>query len=136
MLASRGSLRGLRALRRGPHGARAWNQRIEARLAREVPGFRSDQTRYLGRPILINPNDDGIRLYNGNLGVIFPDPDRPDKRIAQFPATHGTLPRLSPARLPTSETTFAMTIHRSQGSQFDHAVVVLPEVSSPVRPAN
>lgn len=132
VLAAFGSLRVLCALRRGPQGARAWNERLEARLAREVPGFRTDQTWYVGRPILITQNDYGVRLYNGDVGVILADPDHPDRRIAVFPATDGSLRRLSPARLPACETTFAMTIHKSQGSQFDHAVVVLPEVSSPV----
>jgi exodeoxyribonuclease V alpha subunit len=132
VLAALGSLRVLCALRRGPQGAWAWNERIESRLVREVPGFRTDQAWYVGRPILITQNDYGVRLYNGDVGVILADPDDPSRRVAVFPATDGSLRRLSPARLPACETTFAMTIHKSQGSQFDHAVVVLPEMSSPV----
>jgi exodeoxyribonuclease V alpha subunit len=132
VIASLGALRVLCAVRRGPQGVRAWNTAIEGRLAREVPGFRSDTQWYVGRPILVTENDYGIRLYNGDVGVIFADPDHPGRRLAVFPATDGSLRYLSPARLPACETTFAMTIHKSQGSQFHHAVVVLPEVSSPV----
>jgi exodeoxyribonuclease V alpha subunit len=125
-------LRVLCALRRGPQGSWAWNAEIEARLAREVAGFRTDQRWYVGRPILITENDYGVRLYNGDVGVILADPEHADRRVAVFPATDGSLRSISPARLPACETTFAMTIHKSQGSQFDHALVVLPEQSSPV----
>jgi exodeoxyribonuclease V alpha subunit len=132
VIASLGALRVLCAVRRGPQGVRAWNTAIEARLARQVPGFRPDTQWYVGRPILVTENDYGVRLYNGDVGVVLADPGHPGRRLAVFPATDGSLRYLSPARLPACETTFAMTIHKSQGSQFDHAVVVLPEVSSPV----
>ena len=125
-------LRVLCALRRGPQGSWAWNAEIEARLAREVAGFRTDQRWYVGRPILITENDYGVRLYNGDVGVILADREHAERRVAVFPATDGSLRPISPARLPACETTFAMTIHKSQGSQFDHALVVLPEQSSPV----
>jgi exodeoxyribonuclease V alpha subunit len=128
-------LRVLCALRRGPDGVRAWNEAIEARLAHDVPGFRHDQTWYVGRPILVTENDYAVRLYNGDVGVILRDPERPDRperRVAAFRATDDTVRLLSPARLPACETTFAMTIHKSQGSQFGHAVVVLPRASSPI----
>ncbi len=125
-------LRVLCALRRGPQGSWAWNAEIEARLAREVAGFRTDQRWYVGRPILVTENDYGVRLYNGDVGVILADREHAERRVAVFPATDGSLRSISPARLPACETTFAMTIHKSQGSQFDHALVVLPEQSSPV----
>ena len=125
-------LRVLCALRRGPQGAWAWNAELEARLAREVAGFRTDQRWYVGRPVLVTENDYGVRLYNGDVGVILADPEHADRRLAVFPAPDGSLRWISPARLPACETTFAMTIHKSQGSQFDHALVVLPEQSSPV----
>jgi exodeoxyribonuclease V alpha subunit len=127
-----GDLRVLCALRRGPQGAQAWNDLIESELRHAVPGFRTDRTWYVGRPILVTENDHGLRLYNGDVGVVLRDPDDPDRRVAVFPATDGSLRQISPARLPACETTFAMTIHKSQGSQFGHAVVVLPDTSSPV----
>ena len=132
VLEALGRLRVLCALRRGPQGAWAWNAAVEARLAREVPGFRTDQPWYVGRPVLVTQNDYGVRLYNGDVGVILRDPVRAGRRVAVFPATDGSLRAISPARLPACDTTFAMTIHKSQGSQFDHAVVVLPEISSPI----
>jgi exodeoxyribonuclease V alpha subunit len=127
-----GRLRVLCAVRRGPDGAWAWNAAIEARLAREVAGFRPNPSWYVGRPVLVTENDYGVRLYNGDVGVVLADPQDPGRRVAAFPATDGSVRMLSPARLPACETTFAMTIHKSQGSQFAHAVVVLPRVSSPV----
>lgn len=127
-----GTLRVLCALRRGPDGARAWSAAIETRLAREVPGFRIGSPWYVGRPILVTENDYGVRLYNGDVGVILRDPERTGQRVAVFPASDGSFRSLSPARLPACETTFAMTIHKSQGSQFGHAVVVLPRTPSPV----
>jgi exodeoxyribonuclease V alpha subunit len=126
------ALRVLCALRRGPDGARVWNARVEAGLARRVPRFRPDQPWYVGRPILVTENDYGVRLYNGDVGVVLADPDDPARRRAVFRTTDGSLRSLSPARLPACETTFAMTIHKSQGSQFGHAVVVLPSVPSPI----
>ena len=125
-----GRLRVLCALRRGPDGAQAWNQAIEQRLAREIPGFDPTGRWYPGRPILVTENDDGVRLRNGDVGVILREGT--GDHVAVFPATDGSLRTISPARLPACETTFAMTIHKSQGSQFDHAIVVLPGVSSPI----
>jgi exodeoxyribonuclease V alpha subunit len=132
VISSLGAVRVLCAVRRGPQGVQAWNTAIETRLAREVPGFRPDTQWYVGRPVLVTENDYGVRLYNGDVGVILADADHPGRRLAVFPATDGSLRYLNPARLPACETTFATTIHKSQGSQFEHVVVVLPEVSSPI----
>jgi exodeoxyribonuclease V alpha subunit len=132
VLEALGALRVLCALRRGPDGAWAWNAAIETRLARQVPGFHTGTPWYVGRPVLVTQNDYGVRLYNGDVGVILADPDRAGRRLAVFPTSDGSFRYLSPARLPACETTFAMTIHKSQGSQFAHAVVVLPRTPSPV----
>ncbi|MFO7779159.1 MAG: exodeoxyribonuclease V subunit alpha [Nitriliruptoraceae bacterium] len=125
-------LRVLCARRRGGDGVAAWNRRIEARLAAEVEGFDPSRRWYLGRPILITENDHGLRLYNGDVGIVVEDARRPGTPVAAFWTADGGLRSLSPARLPACETTFAMTIHKSQGSQFEDVVVVLPPEPSPV----
>ena len=125
-------LRVLCALRRGPSGVTGWNRTIEQALAHTHPGFDPDERWYIGRPVLVTRNDRALRLSNGDVGVILADPERPGRRVAAFWADDGTVRTISPARLPAAETCFAVTIHKSQGSQFDHAVVVLPDDPSPL----
>lgn len=117
-------LRVLCAHRRGPFGVTTWVPRIEGWLG--VPAGSSANPWRIGRPVLVTQNDHGLRLYNGDVGVVTATPDGP--RVA-FPTADG--PRLvSPSRLEQVETVHAMTIHKSQGSQFGHAVVVLPGAES------
>jgi exodeoxyribonuclease V alpha subunit len=122
-LAALESVRVLCAHRRGPFGVERWNERVESWLAgagRPTIGW------YLGRPVLITANDYRLGLYNGDLGVVVAGIDRP---VVAFPAAdHVHL--VAPARLDSVETVHAMTIHKSQGSEFDHVVVVLPPASS------
>jgi exodeoxyribonuclease V alpha subunit len=125
-----GELRVLCALRHGSDGARAWNEEIEASLAARVEGFEPSREWCIGRPLLVTENDHALRLYNGDVGVILPEHGDSGGRVVAFLASDGSVRRLSPARVPPCETNFAMTIHKSQGSQFGHTVVVLPEVSS------
>ncbi len=132
VLEALGRLRVLCARRRGADGVAAWNRRIEARLAAEVEGFDPSRRWFLGRPILITENDHGLRLYNGDVGIVVDDARRPGTPVAAFWTTDGGVRTLSPARLPACETTFAMTIHKSQGSQFQDVVIVLPPDPSPL----
>ncbi|MFP4148878.1 MAG: exodeoxyribonuclease V subunit alpha [Nitriliruptoraceae bacterium] len=126
------AVRVLCARRRGPDGVEAWNRAIERALARRVDGFRPDQRWPIGRPLLVTQNDPAVRLFNGDVGVLLPDPADPRQVLAAFWAPDGSVRTLSPTRLPACEPTFAMTIHKSQGSQFRHAVVVLGERPSPL----
>ena len=80
---------------------------------------------YAGRPLLVTENDYELKLYNGDTGVVVRR-RAPRRRVrAQRPRA-----RFSPARLSAVETAYAMTIHKSQGSQFDTAAVLLPEPGS------
>ncbi len=118
-LASLAEVRVLCAHRRGPFGVAHWNRRVEQWLAADGPAPRGF---YLGRPVLVTANDPANGLFNGDLGVVVADGD---ERTVAFP--HATaFRRLAPARLESIETVHAMTIHKSQGSEFDHVVVVLP----------
>ncbi len=132
VLAQLASLRVLCARRRGPDGVEDWNRRIERRLTEGVPGFDPSRRFYVGRPILITRNDDAVRLYNGDVGVIVEDADQPGQLVAAFWTPETGVRTISPARLPACETTFAMTIHKSQGSQFAEVVIVLTPEPSPV----
>jgi exodeoxyribonuclease V alpha subunit len=84
---------------------------------------------YAGQPILINENDYQAELFNGDVGIV--DHTRSGKLAAFFPG-ETQLRQLSLARLPAYSTVYAMTIHKSQGSEFDRVVVVLPHHSSPL----
>ncbi len=123
-LAALARFRILCALRVGPHGSEALNRHAESLLARE--GFlRAGQSQYPGRPLLVTRNDPALGLSNGDLGVLLPGPDGGSLR-AWF-ATGGGEPRsILPARLPEHETTFAMTVHKAQGSEFEEVLLVLP----------
>jgi exodeoxyribonuclease V alpha subunit len=122
-----GSLRVLCGHRRGPLGVEMLNQRIESWLEAEIPGFDPTRTWYLGRPVIVTENDYGLRLFNGDVGVVI---EVEGRRVVAFRKPGGEVRLISPSRLPPVETVFAMSIHKSQGSQFDHAVVVLPSERS------
>ncbi|SHH78985.1 exodeoxyribonuclease V subunit alpha [Desulfofustis glycolicus] len=114
------------ALRHGPRGAAGFNERIERLLAGSgmIPAGHGW---YPGRPVIITRNDYALGLYNGDIGLCLPDPQRGGEAAVWF-ERRGELPRsLLPVQLPALETAWAMTVHKSQGSEFDQVVIVLPE---------
>jgi exodeoxyribonuclease V alpha subunit len=122
-----GAFRVLCAHRRGAHGVAAWTARIEGWLEGALEDFHPDGRWYVGRPLLVTENDYELRLYNGDTGVVVQT--RADRVIAAF-ERRGQLLEVSPARLAAVETVYAMTVHKSQGSQFDTAAVLLPPPAS------
>lgn len=121
----------LSPLREGPYGVQAINLLVEEIL--EVEGcIKKDRPWYKGRPVLITKNDYQLRLFNGDVGIILPDPKNQDDLRAFFPAEEGTLRSLPPLRLPAHETVYAMTVHKSQGSEFDRVLIVLPDRDAPL----
>lgn len=122
-----GSYRLLCAHRRGPHGVATWTARIEGWLASEVDGFSAERGWYVGRPVLVTDNDYELQLYNGDTGVIVQS--TPERSAAAF-ERRGEIVEFSPTRLGSVETVYAMTIHKSQGSQFKTAAVLLPPSTS------
>jgi exodeoxyribonuclease V alpha subunit len=109
----------------GNRGVEGINRMVESSLARQGFECRSDSW-YPGRPVLITRNDYSLELFNGDIGICLPDQDSGSAQI-WFEHSDGSLRSYSPYRLPSCETVFAMTIHKSQGSEFDEVVVVLPE---------
>jgi exodeoxyribonuclease V alpha subunit len=127
-LARAGALKVLCATRHGPLGSYRWNERIEALLAHEVPGAALFRRFYVGRPVIVTRNDYPHRLMNGDVGLVVA---RDDRTVAVF--RDGAVVReLSPSQLDEVETWWAMTIHRSQGSEFPRVVVTLPPDPSPI----
>jgi exodeoxyribonuclease V alpha subunit len=118
------------AHRRGYHGVEAVNAKIE-RLLADRGLLRVESASYSGRPILITRNDYQLDLFNGDVGLLVATENRTETE-AIFVAADGVLRRLSPSRLPPHETVFAMSVHKSQGSEFDEVAVLLPEIVSPV----
>ena len=98
-------------------------------LAAAVPGFATGGAWYVGRPLLVTENDYTLGLYNGDTGVMVAT--GADRRAAVF-ERRGQILEFSPARLSAVETVHVMTIHKSQGSQFDTVAALLPEADSAI----
>jgi exodeoxyribonuclease V alpha subunit len=113
------------AHRRGPFGVAHWNRQVQMWLAEET-GQPPWSEWYAGRPLLLTANDYGLRVYNGDTGVVVVGPD--GLRAAVAGAT-GLLD-FATSRLADVETMYAMTIHKSQGSQADEVTVLMPPADS------
>ncbi|MEQ1636773.1 MAG: exodeoxyribonuclease V subunit alpha [Methylococcales bacterium] len=87
---------------------------------------------YSGRPVLITQNNATLHLYNGDIGICLPDPEQPARLKVFFERPDGTVKTYLPARITHCETVFAMTIHKSQGSEFEEVLVILPDTMNPV----
>lgn len=127
-LAAFESHRLLCAHRRGPYGVEQWDRTAAewAAAAGAGPEGRSGPW-YPGQPLLVTANDHEARIYNGDTGVVLRRPDG-SLRVA---LQRGDEPHLvHPTQFPAVVTVFAMTIHRSQGSQYDAVTIVLPEPGS------
>jgi exodeoxyribonuclease V alpha subunit len=102
---------------------------VERWLADHVEGFHAEGEWYVGRPLLVTENDYGLKLYNGDTGVVV---TMEDERVAAAFERHGAIVSFPPTRLHAVDTVYAMTIHKSQGSQFAPVAVVLPPETSPI----
>jgi exodeoxyribonuclease V alpha subunit len=120
-----GTFRILCAHRRGPHGVSGWTSQVESWLADAI----EPTDWYAGRPLLVTENDYGLGLYNGDTGVIIATGDG---RVTAAFERHSDIVEFSPTRLAAVETVYAMTVHKSQGSQFDTAAVLVPDPTSPI----
>ncbi|QHD50539.1 exodeoxyribonuclease V subunit alpha [Vreelandella aquamarina] len=130
------------ALRKGPWGVEGLNQRIASTLRREKLLYGSDYTLekgwFEGRPVLVTQNDYGLKLMNGDIGITLavPDPRNPQQKLLRiaFPTSDTDKPIrwVLPSRLHAVETVFAMTVHKSQGSEFLHTALLLPPTLNPI----
>ena len=130
----------LTPLRSGSYGVVELNQRIERGLAREglIERPDLDSQWYEGRPVLVTGNDYGLGLMNGDIGITlrvpveFGQAERGLTLRVAFPSGEGGIRWVLPSRLQRIETVYAMTVHKSQGSEFVHTALVLPDAMSPV----
>jgi len=118
------------ALRQGPFGTQGINALLET-LLRQQGRIPAEGKWYPGRPVMITRNDYGLGLFNGDVGlalpegkgggfsVFFRDPEKGFRRFAPF-------------RLPPHETVYAMTVHKSQGSEFDEVLLILSDRDTPL----
>lgn len=118
------------ALNIGPLGVSAVNKLAEQVLSRKNLIQLDPMTEtpwYAGRPVLITRNHYPIGLFNGDIGVALPAADAQDNVLnVFFPDNAGGVRRFQPYQLPEHETVYAMTVHKSQGSEFDEVLLILP----------
>jgi exodeoxyribonuclease V alpha subunit len=119
------------AMRGGPFGVEAVNLLVRDRLAK-AGMIRPDGRWYAGEPVMITCNDYNLGLFNGDVGLILPDVESGGDLRAFFPSGTGHMRKVLPLRLPEHEPAFAMTVHKSQGSEFDNVLVVLPDRDAPI----
>ncbi|WP_104203917.1 exodeoxyribonuclease V subunit alpha [Billgrantia saliphila] len=146
VLAAHGHFQLLCALRKGPWGIQGLNPRIGRALRRagwlKASDLELEQGWFEGRPVLVTRNDYGLGLMNGDIGITLAvpearsateSPDRTLLRVA-FPASDGSgnIKWVLPSRLQAVETVFAMTVHKSQGSEFTHTALLLPDAPNPI----
>ncbi|GHU17499.1 RecBCD enzyme subunit RecD [Betaproteobacteria bacterium] len=126
VLAAFDQFRLLCAVREGAWGVEEQNRRIVQTLYQ-----REDRGWYTGRPVMVTQNDYSLNLMNGDIGIAL---ELPDGLRVVFPKNDGNpgLRYLHPSRLGEVETAFAMTVHKSQGSEFAHTALLLPDASNPI----
>ena len=130
ILAAFGEFRLLCALRDGPYGVSGVNEQLEQMLNRKRAIALPRHSRwYEGRPVMIARNDSALGLFNGDIGIAL---ERGDGLRVWFPLPDGSIKSVQPSRLPEHDTAWAMTVHKSQGSEFDHAALILPSRSVPL----
>jgi len=113
------------AVREGEWGVSGLNDAIEQRLQSAGLLKRTGEW-YVGRPVMVTRNDYATGVFNGDIGLTLPDPARPGALRVYF-AEGDTVRSVLATRLRNVETAFAMTVHKSQGSEFAHTAMVLPK---------
>ncbi|MEH6365098.1 MAG: exodeoxyribonuclease V subunit alpha [Pseudomonas marincola] len=121
------TFRALTAQREGPWGVSGINEALEARFKRRLQ-VASRERWYAGRAVMVRQNDYALGLFNGDIGICLMTEH--GLRVV-FEAEQGFRP-FAPARLPSHDSAFAMTVHKSQGSEFNQVLLALPEQPSPL----
>ncbi|QIW15489.1 exodeoxyribonuclease V subunit alpha [Pasteurellaceae bacterium RH1A] len=135
IFASFKQVRFLSALREGGLGVEGLNESIAQALKQaHLVHFKHSREAYLGKPVLISENSPQLGIFNGDIGLILPD-ETGEKYVVYFDVKHeetGDYLKLSLSRLPAYDPAYVMTVHKSQGSEFGHTLLVMPLTSSPV----
>ncbi len=121
------------ALRDGAYGVAGVNDHITGVFSRDqVIAPRRLRAWYAGRPILVTQNDAALGLANGDVGLILAEPVSGALRAVFYDEGSGAPRWLNPERLPAVDTAFALTVHKAQGSEYAHSVLILPPTPTPV----
>lgn len=115
--------------RRGKLGVEGINHAIERSLHQQNVNLQPWKPWYSGKPVIITRNDPGTQLFNGDIGICL---EEESNLYVFFQLANGDIKKLLPSRLPQHETAYALTIHKSQGSEFEHVLIVLPDKPNPV----
>lgn len=119
------------ATRSGPRGVDQVNTAMAAQVRRSAGVTLAVGAQWFaGRPVMVTRNDYALGLFNGDIGIALPGAGGALR--VHFRTGDGGLRAVSPAALPPHDTAFALTVHKSQGSEFQHAVLMLPSVFSRV----
>ncbi|MCG4453006.1 exodeoxyribonuclease V subunit alpha [Pseudomonas sp. MMS21-TM103] len=119
--------RALCAQREGAWGVAGINEALEARVKRRSQ-VASRERWYVGRPVMVRQNDYALGLFNGDIGICL----HSEHGLRVFFESEEGFRPFAPARLPSHDSAFAMTVHKSQGSEFSEVLLVLPEQPSPL----
>lgn len=125
------AFRALCAQREGAWGVAGINEALEARIKRRSQ-VASRERWYVGRPVMVRQNDYALGLFNGDIGICL----QTEYGLRVYFESGGSgedgYRPFAPARLPSHDSAFAMTVHKSQGSEFSEVLLVLPEQPSPL----
>lgn len=119
------------ALRQGSFGVSGLNKSIENCLAARCL-ISPQKLWYQGRPVMITLNDYSRKLFNGDIGITLADADSAGELAVYFRGADGGVRKIAPHRLPAHDTVFAMTVHKSQGSEFDRLLLIMPPFDNQV----
>ena len=118
-------------VKHGLYGVSGITEQLE-KLLQTKYNIRRDWAWYPGKPIMITKNDYELGLYNGDVGICLPDPGEPHAEFVWFESEKKAYRRFLLSRLPTHETAWVLTVHKSQGSEFNEVTVVLPPLDTPL----
>ena len=122
----------LTPVRNGSFGVDGLNKTIELTIRSKLK-IAKQVTHFSGQPILITENSYSQRLFNGDLGILFASPDRPDDLFAYFKdSKEEELKRFPISALPKFELAYALTVHKSQGSEYIKVTFIIPPIKSPL----
>ncbi|MBK3870041.1 exodeoxyribonuclease V subunit alpha [Pseudomonas stutzeri] len=119
--------RALTAQREGPFGVTGINEALEARFKRRL-GVPARERWYPGRAVMVRQNDYALGLFNGDIGLCL----KTEQGLRVFFEGDEGYRGFAPARLPSHDSAFAMTVHKSQGSEFAEVLLALPDQPSPL----
>ena len=122
------------AIREGELGVEGINEALRKALIKRELLPRSEQKWYVGRPIMVTRNDPNLGLFNGDIGICLREPssDVQAQLKVCFIMPDGSVKSFLPSRIPEHQSVFAMTVHKSQGSEFEHTIMLLPNSYNPV----